>query len=128
MNFKNYEVYEIAVNDNTSIISRLTLVRHLSPILIERIYRSLPTKAFTIYLKNKLLLNINIASHAVRKSFNHSIGEISYDPIQKSIVIYFENEMDSLEKIGYVSEGLDNLKKLKSGIIVNLEKANIKSE
>jgi hypothetical protein len=122
MSFKDFEVYEILVNNNEHAISKLTLIRHLSPILIERIYRSLPIKAFTISLKNKLFLNINISSSATRKIFNHSVGELSYDAIQKSIIIYFENETDNFEKIGYVSEGLENLKNVRSGLILSLEK------
>jgi hypothetical protein len=122
MSFKDFEVYEILVNNNEHTISKLTLIRHLSPILIERIYRSLPIKAFTISLKNKLFLNINISSSATRKIFNHSVGELSYDAIQKSIIIYFENETDNFEKIGYVSEGLENLKNVRSGLILSLEK------
>jgi hypothetical protein len=122
MNFRDFEVYEIGIYEGENQISKITLVRHLSPILIERIFRNLPIKAFTLILRNKLLLNINIPASAVRKVYSHSPGDISYDPVQKAITIYFDNETDYLEKIGYVSEGLENLKKLKSGIFLSLNK------
>lgn len=121
MSARNLERYIIILMNNGSEISKIELVRHLSPILIERIVRSLPIKAYTLSSSNRIILNINIPYASQKKKTQHEAGDVSYDALNKSLIIYFEKYEDDFENIGRVIEGLDNLKNLKTGFLVTLK-------
>ena len=72
-------------------------------------------------MKNKLLFNVNVSYGAFKKKSEHTQGDVSFDSFNKSIVIYLEKEVDELENIGKVTEGFQNLLKLKTGNFVTFK-------
>lgn len=121
MNSANLEKYIVKIMDNENLISTIELIRYINPILIERIIRVLPTKAFVLVLKNKILFKVDVSYGSIKKRSEHVQGDVSFDSFNKSIVIYLEKEVDELENIGKVTEGFQNLLKLKTGNFVTFK-------
>jgi len=121
MSSEQLEKYIINVIDNNAVISRLELIRHLNPILIERIVRSLPVSSFILVFKDRILLKIGTSYAVTKKKTEHVEGDISFDSLNNALVIYTERTVDDLETIGKVREGLENLYKLKTGGFVLLK-------
>jgi hypothetical protein len=121
MNSANLEKYIVKIMDNENLISTIELIRYINPILIERIIRVLPTKAFVLVLKNKILFKVDVSYGSIKKRSEHVQGDVSFDSFNKSIVIYLEKEVDELENIGKVTEGFQNLLRLKTGNFVTFK-------
>ncbi|MDT7892449.1 MAG: hypothetical protein RQ952_06965 [Thermoproteota archaeon] len=121
MNSANLEKYIVKIMDNENLISTIELIRYINPILIERIIRVLPTKAFVLVLKNKILFKVDVSYGSIKKKSEHVQGDVSFDSFNKSIVIYLEKEVDELENIGKVTEGFQNLLRLKTGNFVTFK-------
>ena len=120
---KEIEKYTVYVKTNSEIISKLELNRWSNPLLVEKIIRNLPSKFLVFILGSKILFKIGIPQASARKIYKHQKGDISYDPLHESLVIYTKEEQDHLENIGKVIEGMENLEKIKTGIFLTLEKS-----
>jgi len=119
---KDIERYVINIFYEQSLLSKLSLTRQSEPLLIERIIKALPLTSSLLKLNDKILLPINVQYKSSKKINKHTEGEISFDPINKALVIYLASKEDNYERIGYVLEGLENLKNIKSGTYVLITK------
>ncbi|HLI45972.1 MAG TPA: hypothetical protein VKU94_02125 [Geobacterales bacterium] len=121
MNSEQLEKYVVSVVENDKILSKIELIRHLNPILIERIVRVLPLSSFILVLKDRILLKVTANYGVAKKKTIHEVGDVAFDSLNSAIIIYTDKSVDEFENIGKVKEGLENLYKLKTGNLVLLK-------
>lgn len=102
----------------------MELLRHLSPITIERLYRSLPMRGMVVRDDNMLYISVPIDTRLEKPRTRMRKGHVAYSPSKRMLIIALEETKlnESVNSMGRVTGGLEELKKLRTGHMVRLEK------
>ncbi len=99
-------------------------LRHLSPITIERLYRNLPLQGMVVRDNNLIYISAPIDTRLEKPRNRLRKGHVAYSPSKKMIMIALEDVRlnESVNSLGRVVEGLEELEKLRTGNMVRLER------
>ncbi len=102
----------------------IEFLRHLSPITIERLYRSLPLQGMVVRDNNLIYISAPIDTRLEKPRNRLRKGHVAYSPSKKMIVIALEDVRlnENVNSLGRVVEGLEELEKLRTGHMVRLER------
>ncbi len=102
----------------------IELIRHLSPITIERLYRSLPVLGMVVRDNNILYIAAPIETRIEKPRTRLRKGHVAYSLAKKMLIIVLEDVKlnESVNSLGRVVEGLEELVKLRTGHRVRLDK------
>ncbi len=102
----------------------IELIRHLSPITIERLYRHLPMISMVVRDSNLLYISAPIDTRLEKPRTWLKKGFVAYSPAKKMILIALDDIRlnESINSLGKVVDGLDELIKLRTGHMVRLER------
>jgi len=102
----------------------LLLMRHLSPITSERLFRSLPLLGTAIRLDDVLYISLELEGRLERPVKSLKTGEVGFSPSNKVLVIAMK-DVDvgiPLTMLGRIVEGIEELSQINTGDRVTLEK------
>lgn len=104
---------------------RLELIRHLSPITIERLYRSLPIRGMVVNSGELLYIPVPIDTRAEKPRNSMRRGHVAYSLSKKMIVIALSDARlnESVNPMGKVVSGVELIGDLKTGTTVELVRA-----
>ncbi|MDK2373030.1 MAG: cyclophilin-like family protein [Candidatus Korarchaeota archaeon] len=99
-------------------------LRHLSPITIERLYRNLPLQGMVVRDNDLIYISAPIDTRLEKPRNRLRRGHVAYSPSKKMIMIALEDVRlnESVNSLGRVVEGLEELEKLRTGHMVRLER------
>jgi len=102
----------------------IEFLRHLSPITIERLYRNLPLQGMVVRDNNLIYISAPIETRLEKPRNRLRKGHVAYSPSKKMIMIALEDVRlnESVNSLGRVVEGLEELEKLRTGHMVRLER------
>ncbi len=102
----------------------IEFLRHLSPITIERLYRSLPIQGMVVRDNSIIYISAPIETRLEKPRNRLRKGHVAYSPSKKMMLIALEDVRlnESVNSLGRVVEGLEELEKLRTGHMVRLEK------
>ncbi len=102
----------------------IEFLRHLSPITIERLYRNLPLQGMVVRDNNLIYISAPIETRLEKPRNRLRKGHVAYSPSKKMIMIALEDVRlnESVNSLGRVVEGLEELAKLRTGHMVRLER------
>jgi len=96
---------------------KILLTRHLSPITVERLHKSVPLSGLTIKTKDLLYISVNLEGRLERPLRRLKKGQLAFSPANKSIIIALEDlDIDfPVTPLGEVIEGMEVLTSLGTG-------------
>ncbi len=102
----------------------IELIRHLSPITIERLYRNLPIVGMVVRDSNLLYISAPLDTRLEKPRNRLKKGFVAYSPAKKMLLIALDDIRlnESVNSLGKVVSGLDELIKLRTGNMVRLER------
>ena len=100
------------------------LLRHLSPITIERLYRNLPIQGMAVRDDDLLYIPAPIDTRPEKPRNRVRRGHIAYSPSKKMVIIALGDVRlrEGVNSLGRVVSGLGELHKLRTGHRVRLER------
>lgn len=107
--------------DNSDAVS-MELIRHLSPITIERFYRSLPIKGMVVNSGELLYISAPIDTRSEKPRNSMRRGHVAYSLSKKMLVIALLDVRlnESVNPMGRVVSGIELISGLKTGTSVEL--------
>jgi len=93
----------------------LRLKKHLSPTVFSALILKLPLSSYAIRLGDLLVIRVGIAKADVPKVKDIEDGDVIYDPMQDSLIVYLSSDQKKAGrwvKLGEVIKGLENLKSI----------------
>ncbi len=102
----------------------IEFLRHLSPITIERLYRSLPMQGMVVRDNSIIYISAPIDTRLEKPRNRLRRGHVAYSPSKKMVLIALDDIRlnESVNSLGRVVEGLEELEKLRTGHMVRLER------
>ena len=102
----------------------LELIRHLSPITIERLYRNIPLSGMVVRDRDVIYISIPIEARVEKPRNKLRRGQVGYSPAKKMLVIALSDVRldEKINSLGRITEGLEELENLRTGSIVRLER------
>lgn len=114
--------YAVLLKYGDSQYVKLELVRHLSPITIERLYRSLPMKGMVVNSGDLIYISAPIETRSEKQRNYMRRGHVAYSFSKKMILIALSDVKlkESVNPMGRVISGMELLRDLRTGVIVEL--------
>ncbi len=115
------ESYMVALRWDSDVV-RLELIRHLSPITIERFYRSLPIKGMVVNSGELLYISAPIDTRTEKPRGSMRRGHVAYSLSKRMLVIALSDVRlnESVNPMGRVLSGIELVSGLKTGTTVEL--------
>lgn len=101
---------------------RMELIRHLSPITIERFYRSLPMRGMVVNSGELLYVSAPIDTRSEKPRSSMRRGHVAYSPSKRMVVIALSDVRlrESVNPMGRVVQGIELVSGLRTGTNVEL--------
>ncbi|MCS7102721.1 MAG: hypothetical protein NZ992_02425 [Candidatus Korarchaeum sp.] len=114
--------YTVILRWGNSEVVRMELIRHLSPITIERFYRSLPIKSMVVNSGELLYISAPIDTRSEKPRSSMRRGHVAYSLSKRMLVIALSDVRlnESLNPMGRVVHGIELVSGLKTGTSVEL--------
>ncbi len=102
----------------------IEFLRHLSPITIERIYRGLPIRGMVVRDDGLIYISAPVETRLEKPRNRMRRGHVAYSPSKRMILIALEDTKlnESVNSLGRVLDGLEELERLRTGHMVRLER------
>lgn len=102
----------------------IEFLRHLSPITIERLYRGLPIQGMVVRDNDLIYISLPIDTRLEKPRARIKKGHVAYSPSKRMLLIALDDTRlnENVNSMGRVIDGLEELKKLRTGQIARLEK------
>ena len=116
-------VIKIKVNGKEA---KISLKRILSPISIERMYRSLPMSGLAIRSDSAVYISVDVEGMLESPAKTLNEGEVGLDVGNSMLVVALKKTAISsgrVTRMGSVLSGLENIKSITTGMKVLIEKA-----
>lgn len=114
--------YAVLLKFGDSSYAKLELIRHLSPITIERLYRSLPIRGMVVNSGDLIYISAPIDTRSEKPKSSMRKGHVAYSLSKKMLVIALSDVKlsESVNPIGKVVSGMELLRDLRTGVNVDL--------
>ncbi len=96
---------------------KILLTRHLSPITVERLHKSVPLSGLTIKTEDLLYISVDLEGRLERPLKRLKKGQLVFSPANKSLIVALKDlDIDfPVTPLGEVIEGMEVLGSLGTG-------------
>lgn len=114
--------YTVILRWGSSDEIRLELIRHLSPITIERFYRSLPIKGMVVNDGELIYISAPVDTRSEKPRSSMRRGHVAYSLSKKMLVIALSDVKlnESVNPMGRILSGIELVSGLRTGTTVEL--------
>ena len=108
--------YTLEIRTKAGVV-KMVLTRHLSPITVERLYKSVPLTGLTIKTNDLLYISVDLEGRLERPLKNLKKGQIVFSPANKSLIVALTDlKVDfPVTPLGEVTQGIEILSSIGTG-------------
>ena len=108
--------YTVKMRTKAGVV-KILLMRHLSPITVERLYKSMPLYGLTIKTNDLLYISLDLEGRLERPFKKLKKGQLVFSPANKSLIIALTDlRVDfPVTPLGEILEGMEILSSIKTG-------------